>query len=317
MFYFYLIFDKFYDVGKANTSTRTSNWVLFDIFSSGLIRGWTWPSNTKTALFTEAKNKVTCKGVDITNTVTISSDGLNKVYFEVPYAFFEELKEEVASADSLGANSRKIDKSSPMGIYFMSGRKNGNTWDDQDNDWSVKNELGSGKNYPSDLTIVGHDNKLYKNYYRYTLDVVSSFERLSSYMETVYGKALEGNMASFDTTKHTTKVYEPGALLFSDRTNHKVPDDGGVGALKGLTYIYDSVGGSDVAVTATKSGYFLLGMGDDNIKTTVISNWDFVVKSCLQNFGVYLGTSTMSLYVTWVEKGDTIKVPKNAILLTR
>jgi hypothetical protein len=66
----------------GGSSTRNSQFVLFNIFSSGLIRGWNYSDAKQTQLFSEAKNKVTYSGVTINNTVTIPSTGLNKIYFE-------------------------------------------------------------------------------------------------------------------------------------------------------------------------------------------------------------------------------------------
>lgn len=309
-------FDKFYDINGNGASTRNSQTVLFNIFSSGLIRAWNWPNNTKSAdnaLFKFGNNKVTSGDVAITNTVTLSNSNLNKMYFEVPYSFFNKLYEQEVGLDSVAGNST-INQTSPIGIYFMAGRKVGSSWVNKDN-WSCKTLLDSNKGNPSELLIIGHDNKLYKNYYRYTLDILSSFERLNSYVTTVYGKGLEDNMASF--SGHEIKNYLPGTYLFSNRTTHSVPADGGVGALKGLTYIYDKVDGNNTNITATKSGYLLIAMDDNNIKNALASNWNFVAKSRLTNSGVSLGKNTMSLYIVWVEEGQVVTVPANALVFTK
>ena len=309
--------DKFYGVGGSGT--RNSEYVLFNIFSSGLIRGWNWPNGTKSAdnaLFKFGNNTVTSNGVDITNTVTISQTGLNKVCFEVPYAFFEQLNAQEKGLDSVKGNT-VINQSTPIGFFILSGYKEGGTtWKSYDN-WSYKVANNSLKSYSYDLPILTHDNSIVNNYSIYMNNILSSFDSLSNYVEAVYGKGLEGNMATF--SGHTTKIYTAGNPLFSNRASstHGVPADGGVKALSGLTFIYDSVDGSNTSITATKSGYLLMAMDDNNITKTDVSNWDFISKSYLPNLGVSTAKKSASLYIIWVEAGQTVSVLANAIVFTK
>ena len=309
----FLNVDEFNSVGGK--SQRDGQFILFNIFSNGLIRGWNYPENTKTALFSEGYNNVTYKGVTINNTVVISDQGVNSIKFTIPYAFFKLISDDENSFEGISTKA-DMNAATPIGCYFMSGYKVGSTWSSYDN-WSYKDSSGCNKNFPIDLAVAGWDNQLYKNYHSYVDQVLSSYELLDSYIAKSFGIGLSENMATF--TGHSMKKYIAGNPLFSDRDAglHGVPQDGGVGALSGLKYIYDPVVGDDTEITVTTSGYLLLLVDDNSIKNTNLNGWSFVARSCVKNHGIATSAGTASLYVIWINKGESVAVPANAVVFTK
>ena len=310
--------EIFFNVDEFNTvggkSQRDGQFVLFNIFSNGLIRGWNFPENTKKTLFTEGYNNVTYKGVNINNTVVISNEGINSIKFTIPYRFFELLSNGENELEGVSANT-VINKATPIGCYFISGYKVGSSWSNYDN-WSYKVENGSNKNYPIDLAVAGYDNKLYKNYATYVEQVLSSYDSLDNYIMKSFGTSLTGNMATF--TGHSMKKYEAGNPLFSDRNAsvHSVPQDGGVGALKGLHYIYDPVVGNATTIKALTSGYLLLLVDDNSIDNSNLGTWKFIVRSCVKNHGIATSAGSASLYIIWINEGESVTVPANGLVFT-
>ena len=318
--------DKFYsrekdptDVTAGGTSTssygsrRTRDHILVNYFLSGLLRVYNFPMTKQTELFNK-KGIFTYKnvsGATVSNTAVVRTGGTSSMRLEVSYKFLEQIMLDERAVD--GATAKyEINETTPIGLYLLSSTKKNNAWPTDDN-WSYKTQSGSNKNYPSDLAIIGHDNKLYKNYATYTADILSSFGKLDSYVTTAFGTGLTDNMATI--TGHTMKEYVSGNYIFSDRDAHVVPETNVIGALNGLHYIYDSVSGSGTKITAQTSGYLLLLADDNSINNTNLAQWSFLVRSCVKNHGIKCASA--SLYLIWINQGESVTVPANAVVFTK
>ena len=326
--------EFFFNVYNYSTKGRGAQTVLFNIFSSGLIRGWNWPNNIKATLFSEGKVNVSYKGVTINNTVTISQTGINEMQFTIPYAFFDlvaqqqfELEYGSSYTNFYDINKYKVDASTVIGFSMLAGYKESNTWYAdawQYNDIpDLKDEnIGTEvyKNYPSDMAIITPDNHVMKNYASYSKYVLDSKENLFKAIESTHvykpGVSVQDNMAGIDANAHVLKKFAAGQYLFSDRTTHAVPNDGGIKAINGMSFVYDSVTGSDPTITITSSGYLMMMVDDNSLTKNSSSKWTFVLRSSVTNHGVQAASGTVSLYVLWVEVGDVVTIPANALVFT-
>ena len=321
--------EIFMNVHNYSTSARGAQTVLFNFFSNGGIRAWNWPSNKQTQLHSGsvAFSSWTYNGSKIENTVTISETGLNKFVIKIPYTFFNTILKQQFELEGLSTSYSEekygVNKNTPLGISMISGYKLSNTWYSASWNYNDIPDLANQnigtivyKNYPSDLAIVTPGCTVAQKYSVYADSLLSSFDILDTYVQAtnvgVEGKTLANDMAKFDATGHSLVKFKPGQCIFSNRTQHVVPD-ACAEALKGLTFIYDAVD-SGTTINITKSGYLLLIVDDVSLTNSLLVDWNCVLRSGVTGHGIV--TKFVSMYAIWAEEGATITVPANAVIFT-
>ena len=326
--------EIFMNVHNFSTKKRGSQTLLFQIFSSGLMRINHYPNNVSKQL-AQGTNSVNYNGFTFKNTAIVSENDWNSMTFEVPYAFVQwalenefQLEFGDSYTDFYSLEKYPVNSNTPVGICLYTGHKlNNATWHNdswQYNDIPDLKDQNIGtevyKNYPSDLAIITPNNAVVKNYAAYIAQPQSSFDSLAAYVEssTVYrsGKSFKDNMAELDNAMHTLKTYQAGQYLFSDREIHVVPSDGGNAAVNSLTFIYDSVTGDPVTLNIIKAGYLIVLVDDNSLTNASLANWNCLIRSHVTNHGVSAASGVVSLYVKWIEVGENVTVPANALVFT-